>query len=88
MANIINVLNEDNDLEEVEVIDFFHLDEYDHEYVLYTKNEEIGENTVTYVSILNEVGDDKYQFEEITDPEELKKVEAEIEKELDLLASE
>lgn len=88
MNNIINVLNENNELEEVEVIDFFQLDEYDHEYVLYTKNEEDGEDTVTYISILNEVGDDKFQFEEITDQEELKKVEEKIEQELDLLASE
>ena len=37
MNNTIKVYNENNELEEVEVIDFFRLEEFDHEYVLYTK---------------------------------------------------
>lgn len=88
MDNMIKVLNKDNELEEVEVIDFFQLDEYNHEYVLYTRNEEEGDDIVTYISIINQVGEDNYQFEEITDQEELRKVEAKIDEELDLLASE
>ena len=88
MENIIKVLNENNELEEVEVIDFFQLDEYDHEYALYTKNEEEGDNVITYVSIMNQVGEDEFQFEEITDKEELRKVEEKIEEELDLLMNE
>ena len=88
MDNMIKVLNKDNELEEVEVIDFFQLDEYNHEYVLYPRNEEEGNDIVTYISIINQVGEDNYQFEEITDQEELRKVEAKIDEELDLLASE
>ena len=85
MNNKIKAYNENNELEEVEVVDFFNLEEYDHEYALYTKNEEVGSDVVTYVSIINQIGQDEYQFEEITDPEELKKVEEKIQKEIDLL---
>ena len=85
MDNKINIINENNEIEEVEVIDFFQLDEYNHEYALYTKNEEVGYNVVTYVSIINQVGDNEYQFEEITDEEEQKKVEKKIEEEIELL---
>ena len=88
MNNKIRVTNENNVLEEVEIIDFFQLEEYDHEYVLYTKNEEVGEDVITYVSIINELGPDEYQFEEITDPIEFQKVEEEIEKEIKLLTEE
>ena len=88
MNSVIQVTNEDGVLEEVEVIDFFQLDEFDHEYVLYTKNEEVGDNIVSYVSILIEVGEDEFQFLEITDPYELQKVEEEIEKEIQLLTEE
>lgn len=85
MNNKIKVYNENNELEEVEVIDFFQLEEYDHEYVLYTKNEVVGENVVTYVSIINELGQDEFQFEEITDEEELRKVNEKIDEEIDSL---
>ena len=88
MDNKIMVTNENNVLEEVEIIDFFQLEEFDHEYVLYTKNEEVGEDVITYVSISNELGPDEFQFEEITDPIELQKVEEEIEKEIKLLTEE
>ena len=86
MNNIIKVTNENNEIEEVEVIDFFQLEEFDHEYVLYTKNEEVGEDVITYVSIINEIGPDEFQFKEITNPEEFKKVEEEIEKEIKILS--
>ena len=88
MDNKIIENNENNVLEEVEIIDFFQLEEFDHEYVLYTKNEEVGEDVITYVSIINELGPDEFQFEEITDPIELQKVEEEIEKEIKLLTEE
>ena len=88
MNNVIKVTNENNILEEVEIIDFFQLDEYEHEYVLYTKNEEVGDDIITYISIIHEINQDEYQFEEITNPEELKKVEEEIEKEIKLLTEE
>ena len=54
MNNKIKAYNENNELEEVEVVDFFNLEEYDHEYALYTKNEEVGSDVVTYVSIINQ----------------------------------
>lgn len=85
MDNIINVYNENNELEEVEVIDFFQLDEFGHEYVLYTKNEEIGDDVITYVSIINEVADGEYRFEKITDKDEEEAVNQELEKEIALL---
>ena len=82
MDNMIKVINENNEEEMVEVIDFFQLEEFDHEYVLYTKNEEVGENVITYVSIINEVAEGEYRFDRITDPEEEKMVDLEIEKEI------
>ena len=85
MNNKIKVYNENNELEEVEVIDFFNLEEFDHEYVLYTKNEEIGNDVVTYVSIINEVNKGEYQFEEIKNIEEQRKVEEKIQSEINLL---
>ncbi len=85
MNNNINVYNENNQLEEVEVIDFFQLEEYDHEYVLYTKNEEVGDDIITYISIINQVGENEYQFEKITNPEEQKKVEELIYQEIESL---
>lgn len=88
MDNKITVYNENNELEEVEVIDFFQLDEFNHEYVLYTKNEIQGDNVITYVSILHEISENEYQFEKITDPEEEKKVDEEIQNEIDLLINE
>ena len=88
MHNKIKVYNENGILEEVEVIDFFQLEEYDHEYVLYTKNEEVDNNIVIYVSIVNQISNDEYQFEAITDPEEERKVDEKIDKEIDLLTNE
>lgn len=85
MNNTIKVYNENNELEEVEVIDFFRLEEFDHEYVLYTKNEEVGNDVVTYVSIINEINKDEFQFEEIKDENEQKKVEEKVQEEIDLL---
>lgn len=85
MNNKIKVYDENNVLEEVEVIDFFQLEEFDHEYVLYTKNEIEGNDVITYVSIVNEVNKDEYQLEAITDPIEEKKVDEKIAQEIDML---
>lgn len=85
MDSRIKVYNENNELEEIEVIDFFQLEEFDHEYVLYTKGEVQGDDIVTYVSIIKEIGENEFQFEKITDPEEDKRVDEEIYKEIDLL---
>ncbi len=85
MNNKIKVLNENGELEEVEVIDFFRLDEFDHEYVLYTKNEESGNDIITYVSIINEVADGEFQFEGITNKDEEAKVEKKMQEEIDSL---
>ena len=88
MNNKINVYNENGVLEEVEVIDFFELEEYNHEYVLYTKNEEVGDDVITYVSIITELGENEYRFDTITDKEEEAKVQEKIDKEIELLMSE
>ena len=85
MNNKIKVYSENNELEEIEVLDFFLLEEFDHEYALYTKNEEVGTDVVTYVSIMNQVGPDEFRFEAITNPEEAKKVEEKVQQEIDLL---
>lgn len=88
MDNIIKVYNENNELEEIEVIDFFQLEEFDHEYILYTKNEMQGDDVITYVSIIHEIADNEFQFEKITNPEEERKVDEAIQKEIDLLINE
>lgn len=88
MNNKLTVYDENGLLEEVEVLDFFQVDGYDHEYILYTKNEEADkDNIITYVSILRQVSEDEFHFEKITDPEEEKKVDEEIQKELESLSS-
>ena len=84
MDNKLKVYDENGVLEEVEVLDFFQVEGYDHEYVLYTKGEEVDQNNViTYVSIVNQVSEDEFHFDKITDPEEERKVDEQIEKELD-----
>lgn len=88
MDNILKVYNENGELEEIEVLDFYQLEEYDHEYVLYTKNEEYdNDNLITYISIINQIGENEYSFEKITNPEEEKKLDELIQQELDDLSS-
>lgn len=82
MDSILKVYNENNELEEVEVLDFYHLEDYDHEYILYTKNETDGDVVTTYVSIIKQISEDQYQFEAITDKEEAKAVNEMINKEI------
>ncbi len=88
MNSKLQVMDENNEMVEVQVIDFFQLEEYDHEYVLYTKGEKEGNDVITYVSIINEISDDEIQLEAITDKEEEKKVDEKIDQELNLLSEE
>lgn len=88
MNSKLQVMDENNEMVEIQVIDFFQLEEYDHEYVLYTKGEKEGNDVITYVSIINEISDDEIQLEAITDKEEEKKVDEKINQELDLLSGE
>ena len=88
MDNKLKVYNENNELEDIEIINFYQLEEYDHEYVYYTKNEEIGEDAVTYISILKQISNDEYIFESIENPEEEKKVKDLIDKDLNNLEDE
>ena len=83
MNNRIQVYNENNDLEEIEVLDFYQLDEYQHEYILYTKNEEEDGNVITYLSILQSSGENDFQLLEIQDDEEFQRVQEVIEKDMD-----
>ena len=87
--NMLSVINEDGVLEEVEVLDFLQLEEYDHEYIVYTKGEEADDdNIVTYVSILEQTSPNEFRFLRITDPEEEKKVDEMIEKDIEELLNE
>ena len=88
MNSKLQVMDENNEMVEIQVIDFFQLEEYDHEYVLYTKGEKEGNDVITYVSIINEISDDEIQLEAITDKEEEKKVDEKIDQELELLSGE
>ena len=85
--NKLMVYNEDDELEEITVLSFYHLDEYDHEYAFYTKNEEVGDNIVTYISIIFEDKPGFYRFERIDNEEELGKVQQLIQAEIDGLQS-
>ncbi len=72
----MTVYDENGELIEIEALDFYRIEEYDHEYVLYTKGEEADkDNMYTYLSIINQLSEHEYRFERITDPEEERKVE-------------
>ena len=75
MNNFITVYNQEGNIEEVEVIDIFNVEGYDHEYILYTKNKEIDENNVeVYVSIL-EQKEDEFKLLNIEDETEWETVQ-------------
>lgn len=75
MSNFITVYNQEGNIEEVEVIDIFNVEGYDHEYILYTKNKEIDENNVeVYVSIL-EQNEDEFKLLNIEDETEWETVQ-------------
>ena len=77
--NVIVVTNENNETEKLYVIDFVQLPEYDREYIWYTKNEEDGNDVITYYGILNEIDSGQYQIEEIKDDIEANKVKEKFE---------
>lgn len=71
----MTVYDEDGELIEIEALQFYQLEEYDHEYVLYTKGEEANkDNMYSYLSIINQISENEFRFERITDPEEERKV--------------
>lgn len=88
MNTKLQVMDENNEMIEIEVIDFYQLEAYDHEYVLYTLGEKDGNDIITYVSIMHEISDDEIQLEPITDKEEEKAVNEMIDQELELLSEE
>ena len=84
MNSKLQVMDENNEMVEIQVIDFFQLEEYDHEYILYTKNEEVdNDNIITYVSIIKQPSENEFYFERITDPEEERKLDELIQKEIE-----
>ena len=84
--NKLTVYDEDGQLTEVEILDFYQLEEYNHEYVLYTKGEVADkDNLFSYLSILNQISEKEYKFEKITDPEEERKVRDLMNREIDVL---
>ena len=70
MDGIITVFDGNGNKFEVEVLDIFNVEGYDHEYILYTKNEEVdADNVKTYVSILKS-DNDEYSILNIDDEKE------------------
>ena len=58
MNDVINVVDEYGNAFEVEVLDIFEVEGYDHEYIMYTRNQEVDEDNIeTYVSILQSEND-------------------------------
>ena len=58
MNEVINVVDEYGNTFEVEVLDIFEVQGYDHEYIMYTRNQMVDdENIETYVSILKNEND-------------------------------
>ena len=71
MNEVISVVDEYGNTFEVEVLDIFGVEGYDHEYIMYTRNEEIDENNIgAYVSILKNDENDNYSLVNIEDDEE------------------
>lgn len=70
MNEVINVLDEYGNTFEVEVLDIFEVEGYDHEYILYTRNEEVDdENIEAFVSILKN-DNENYSLVNIEDDQE------------------
>ena len=70
MNEVISVLDDYGNTFEVEVLDIFEVDGYDHEYILYTRNEEVDENNIeAFVSILKN-DNDNYSLVNIEDDQE------------------
>lgn len=75
MENTITVVTEDGTELQAEILDIFNVEEYkDKEYILYTLNEEDGDNVKVYISILEE-NDEDYSIVRIEDDKEYEIVE-------------
>lgn len=75
MNDVINVVDEYGNAFEVEVLDIFEVEGYDHEYIMYTRNEEVDEDNIeTYVSILQSENDN-YSLVNIEDDKEWEDVQ-------------
>ncbi len=86
--NKLTVINENGEQEDIEVLDFYQLEDYDHEYVLYTKGEEVDkDNMFTYLAIITQESENEFKFKKITDPEEERKVEELMNREIEELMS-
>ena len=70
MKEVISVLDDYGNTFEVEVLDIFEVEGYDHEYILYTRNEDYDdENIEAFVSILKN-DNENYSLVNIEDDEE------------------
>ena len=75
MEDVISVVDEYGNTFEVEVLDIFEVEGYDHEYILYTRNEEYDdENVEAFVSILKN-DNENYSLENIEDDQEWETVQ-------------
>lgn len=77
MDNIITVIDENGIEKEVEVLDIFTVNGYeDKEYILYTQNKEVSQDSVeVLVSILNKAGENSYSLLNIEDEREWESVQ-------------
>jgi uncharacterized protein YrzB (UPF0473 family) len=79
----INVTDEYGIKSKVEILDMFTLDEYKHDYIMYSKGETNEDGLEqTYVSILAENEDGSYTLKHIDDDKEWEQVEEAIKSEL------
>ena len=70
MDKNLTVLDENGNELQVDVLDIFNVEGYDHDYILYTSNKEVdAENIEAYVSILVK-DDEKYLLTNIEDEAE------------------
>ena len=75
MNDVISVVDEYGNVFEVEVLDIFEVEGFDHEYIMYTRNEEVDdENIETFVSILKN-DNDNYSLINIDDDAEWEAVQ-------------
>ena len=69
-SDVIKVFDDNGNVFEVEVLDIFEVEGYDHEYIMYTRNKEIDEDNIeAFVSILRN-DNDNYSLINIEDEEE------------------
>ena len=86
MGTKLNVKNQDRNIITIEVLDFYHSDKYNHEYVLYTMGEEVdGNNYASYLGIITEIRPNEYTISEITNPEEEQEADKMVKEAIDTL---